>query len=31
MVIKKGSRLSIQPVMEQEWHIIHELAEVGPK
>ncbi len=31
MVIKKGSRLSIQPVTEQEWNIIHELAGVKPK
>lgn len=30
MVIKKGARLSIQPVTEQEWKIIHELAGVKP-
>ena len=26
MLLKKGSRLSIQPLTEQEWTIIHELA-----
>ncbi len=31
MVIQKGSRLSIQPVTEQEWQIIHQLAGVEPK
>ncbi len=31
MLLKKGSRLSIQPVAEQEWKIIHELAGVEPK
>ncbi|MEX2657101.1 MAG: EVE domain-containing protein [Balneolales bacterium] len=31
MLIRKGSRLSIQPVTEQEWKIIHELAGVEPK
>ena len=31
MVIKKGARLSIQPVTEQEWKIIHELAGAEPQ
>lgn len=31
MLLKKGSRLSIQPVTEMEWKIIHELAGVYPK
>ncbi len=31
MHIRKGSRLSIQPVTEQEWKIVHELAGVDPK
>lgn len=30
MLIKKGSRLSIQPVQQKEWEIIHELAGVTP-
>lgn len=30
MLLKKGSRLSIQPVTPAEWQIIHELAEVEP-
>lgn len=30
MLIKKGSRLSIQPVGEKEWQIVHELAGVSP-
>ncbi|WP_246481750.1 EVE domain-containing protein [Natronogracilivirga saccharolytica] len=30
MLIKKGSRLSIQPVTEQEWNIVHELAGRDP-
>ncbi|MEX0684645.1 MAG: EVE domain-containing protein [Balneolales bacterium] len=30
MLIKKGSRLSIQPVTKNEWKIIHELAGVNP-
>jgi predicted RNA-binding protein with PUA-like domain len=28
-VMKKGSRLSIQPVTESEWMAVHELAEAG--
>ncbi len=31
LLLKKGSRLSIQPVTEQEWKIIHEMAGVDPK
>ncbi|MDI6400658.1 EVE domain-containing protein [Balneolaceae bacterium ANBcel3] len=31
MVLQKGSRLSIQPVTEQEWIIIHQLAGKDPK
>lgn len=31
MLVKKGSRLSVQPVTEMEWKIIHELAGVDPK
>ena len=31
MLLKKGSRLSIQPVTRQEWDIIHELAGVEPQ
>jgi predicted RNA-binding protein with PUA-like domain len=31
LLLKKGSRLSIQPVTEQEWKIVHELAGVDPK
>ncbi len=27
MLLKKGSRLSIQPVTEQEWHAVHRIAE----
>ncbi|MEX1136870.1 MAG: EVE domain-containing protein [Balneolales bacterium] len=30
MLVKKGSRLSIQPVTEKEWQIVHELAGVSP-
>lgn len=31
MLIKRGSRLSIQPVTKQEWKIVHELAGRDPK
>ncbi|TWT55435.1 EVE domain protein [Thalassoglobus neptunius] len=31
MVLKKGSRLSIQPVTEAEWKRVHELAGAKPK
>jgi predicted RNA-binding protein with PUA-like domain len=27
MLLKKGSRLSVQPVTEQEWHAVHRIAE----
>ncbi|HSG72657.1 MAG TPA: EVE domain-containing protein [Planctomycetaceae bacterium] len=30
MVLARGSRLSIQPVTEQEWQAVHELAGVKP-
>ena len=30
-VLAKGSRLSIQPVTEDEWHAVHALAGVKPK
>lgn len=30
MLLKKGSRLSIQPVTDKEWAIIHELAGKDP-
>lgn len=30
MLIKKGSRLSIQPVTEQEWKVVHEMAGENP-
>ena len=30
MLLKKGSRLSIQPVTPREWQIIHQLAGVDP-
>ncbi len=29
-LLKKGSRLSVQPVMEHEWHIIMELSRRAP-
>ena len=29
MVLRKGSRLSIQPVTAAEWHAVHELAGIG--
>jgi predicted RNA-binding protein with PUA-like domain len=31
LLIKKGSRLSIQPVTAAEWNKIHELAGIGPE
>ena len=31
MVMAKGSRLSIQPVTEEEWLAVHKLANVKPK
>lgn len=31
MLIKKGSRLSIQPVTDAEWEKIHEMAGVDPE
>lgn len=30
MLIKKGSRLSIQPVTEQEWVKVHQMADEAP-
>lgn len=30
LLLKRGSRLSIQPVTAEEWKIIHKLAEVKP-
>lgn len=30
MLLKRGSRLSIQPLTEQEWNIIHTLANTEP-
>lgn len=31
MLLKKGSRLSIQPVTESEWLAVHELADAKPR
>lgn len=31
LVLKKGMRLSIQPVTKAEWAVVHELARVIPK
>lgn len=31
LLIKKGSRLSIQPVTAAEWNKIHEMAGIGPE
>ena len=31
MLLKKGSRLSVQPVTEAEWQAVHRLASVKPK
>lgn len=30
MLLQRGSRLSIQPVTEEQWHVIHGLAAVSP-
>jgi len=31
MLLQRGSRLSIQPVTEAEWHTVHKLAGIEPK